>query len=117
MSPALEGRFLTTGPPGKSPCHYFKEKTISFNGYIFFLAMPCGMQDLSSLTRDRTCTPCSGSSGVPTTGPPGNSQWLHFFKSPIIEHLGYFLSFAIINETVVNIVVIKSLSTFLTSSL
>ena len=40
-----------------------------------------------------------------------------FFKSPIIEQLGYFLSFAIINKTMMNIVVIKSLSTFLIFSL
>ena len=29
--------------------------------WTFFLASPPGMQDLSSLTRDRTCGPCSGS--------------------------------------------------------
>ena len=27
---------------------------------FFFLAVPRGLQDLSSLTRDRTCAPCSG---------------------------------------------------------
>ena len=29
--------------------------------FFFFLAAPCGMQDLSSPTRDWTYTPCSGS--------------------------------------------------------
>ena len=28
---------------------------------FFFFALPCGMQDLSSLTRDQTCTPSIGS--------------------------------------------------------
>ena len=28
---------------------------------FFFLAVPCGMWDLSSLTRDETQAPCSGS--------------------------------------------------------
>ena len=28
---------------------------------FFFLATPHGMWDLSSLTRDQTCAPCSGS--------------------------------------------------------
>ena len=27
---------------------------------FFFLAAPCGLQDCSSLTRGRTCAPCSG---------------------------------------------------------
>ena len=30
---------------------------------ICFLALPCGMQDLSSPARDRTLAPCSGSAG------------------------------------------------------
>ena len=29
--------------------------------FFFFLTTPCGMWDLSSLTRDRTCAPCIGS--------------------------------------------------------
>ena len=29
--------------------------------FFVFLAVPCGMRDLSSRTRDRTCAPCSGS--------------------------------------------------------
>jgi len=33
---------------------------------IFWGAMPCSTQDLSSLTRDQTCSPCGGS-GIWTT--------------------------------------------------
>ena len=40
---------------------------------FFFLAVPCTIRDLSSLTRDQTCDPCSGST-VLTTGSPGKSQ-------------------------------------------
>ena len=29
--------------------------------FIYFLATPCGLQDLSSLTRDQICAPSSGS--------------------------------------------------------
>ena len=37
--------------------------TLSYFYYCFliFLATPCGIWDLSSPTRDRTCAPCSGS--------------------------------------------------------
>ena len=35
-------------------------KTI-FPDNFFFLAMQCGLWNLSSLTRDKTCTPYSGS--------------------------------------------------------
>ena len=31
--------------------------------FFFFLPAPHGMQDLNSLTRDQTCTPCSGAAG------------------------------------------------------
>ena len=41
-----------------------------FNYLFFFLAAPHGMWDLSSLARDRTRAPCSGST-VLTAGPPG----------------------------------------------
>ena len=34
-----------------------------FYSCFFFLPAPHGMQDLSSLTRDQTCTPCSGTAG------------------------------------------------------
>ena len=30
--------------------------------FVFFLAIPNGMWDLSSLTKDQTCAPCPGSS-------------------------------------------------------
>ena len=39
-----------------------------------FLAVPQGMQDLGSPTRDRTPDSWQWKHGVPTTGPPGNSQ-------------------------------------------
>ena len=32
-----------------------------FSYFLYSLAVPHGLQDLSSLTRDRTCAPCSGS--------------------------------------------------------
>ena len=49
---------------------------------FFFLALPCGMWDLSSLTRDRTCAPYNGGmKSSPTTGPPG--------KSPQVVSLGF----------------------------
>ena len=38
-----------------------------------FLSMPCGMWDLSSLTRDQTSTPLQWWCRVLTTGQPGNS--------------------------------------------
>ena len=39
----------------------------------FFLAMPCSIQDLSSLTRNRTHAPLYQKLRVLTTGPPGKS--------------------------------------------
>ena len=33
------------------------------NFFFFFLATPCSMWDLSSLTRDQTRAPCRGSTG------------------------------------------------------
>ena len=35
--------------------------------FFFFLALPWGMWDFISLTRDRTCAPCSGKCRVLTT--------------------------------------------------
>ena len=32
-----------------------------FSFFLNFLAMLCGMRDLSSLTKDQTCAPCSRS--------------------------------------------------------
>lgn len=59
-------------------------------GYIFFLflscscssAIPSGTWSLSSLSRDRLYTPCSGSA-VLVTGPPGKSHGLHHFKQMV----------------------------------
>ena len=31
---------------------------IIFESYLIFLAMPCGIQDLSSLPGDQACVPC-----------------------------------------------------------
>ena len=42
--------------------------------FIYFLAVPRGMQNLSSPTGDQTHTPCGGSKhAVLTLGPPGKS--------------------------------------------
>ena len=47
------------------------------NFFSFFLATPCGMWNLSSLTRDRTHTPCRHL----TAGPQGKSpQFFPFYK-------------------------------------
>ena len=37
---------------------FFKEIGIFIFLFIYYLATPCGMQDLSSLTRDWTQKPC-----------------------------------------------------------
>ena len=39
---------------GRLNCWYLKGRS----GNLFVLAVPCGMQDLSSLARDQTCAPC-----------------------------------------------------------
>ena len=55
-------------------------RTLSFlSSFLPFLAMPCDLWKLSSLTRDQTYGPCTGSKGVLTTGPPRNSQENSFF--------------------------------------
>ena len=46
---------------------------------LIFLAVPHGMQALTSPTRNRTRAPCSGSVESLTTGPLGNSQFFSFF--------------------------------------
>ena len=43
------------------------------NSFFFFLAVPYSTRDLSFLTRDQTCVPCSGST-ILTTGSAGKSQ-------------------------------------------
>ena len=50
------------------------------SGIFFFivLAVRRGMQDLSSLTRDQTCIPCSRSTESRGTGPPGNFLFVVF---------------------------------------
>ena len=48
---------------------------------FFFLTMPLGLQDLSSLTRDWTLGPWQQKHQVLTTGPPGNSP-LSLFNVP-----------------------------------
>ena len=45
----------------------------------FFFVAACSMQDLSSPTRDRTCTPMQWKCSVLVTGPPGNSQNLFLY--------------------------------------
>ena len=51
--------------PSSHLLHVFSLSLIPTHSHLvffsFFSAIPSGMQDLSSLTRDRTHTPCSGS--------------------------------------------------------
>ena len=49
---------------GGRPCFLDRTRDFFFLAFFFFfffnfLATPCGMQDLSSLTKDRTCAPGS----------------------------------------------------------
>ena len=64
VSPALADGFLTTAPPGKSLAFFFFKVFIEFVAKLLLLYVlvfwPQGMWDLSSLTKDRTCTPCIG---------------------------------------------------------
>ena len=62
---------------------------------IFFLAVPHGLWDLISLTRDWTFTPCIGP--VLTTGPPGRSlsKLIILLSTPYLDekrdyHYGYY---------------------------
>ena len=57
-SPALEGGFLTTGPPGKNQRMFF----FFFSFFLSFnlLATLSDMWDLGSLTRDPFRVPCIG---------------------------------------------------------
>ena len=52
--------------------------------FLFFLAIPRGMWDLGSQTRNRTCSLCTGST-VLTTGPPGKSFLKIFFQWWIVK--------------------------------
>ena len=59
--------------------HWFPLGFVLFKKFcfIYFLAMPHGMQDLSSPTRGGTHIPCSGRAESLTTKPPGKSHsWL-----------------------------------------
>ena len=53
--------------------------------YFKMLAMPHGMWDLSSLTRDQTCAPYSGP--VLTTGPPRKSPKGNFRAGMVLQVL------------------------------
>ena len=46
---------------------------LAFHEPFFFLAIPCSIQNLSSLTRNRTHAPLYQKLRVLTTGPPGQS--------------------------------------------
>ena len=50
------------------------------NKCCLFLAMLCGMQDLSSLIKNRTHVPCKWKRGILTTRPPGKPHFLAFLK-------------------------------------
>ena len=60
--------------------------------YFFFLAMPHGMWDLSSPTRDRTCAPCSGSMKSQPLDGQGSPTSVHFYLV-VIESEYYDLLF------------------------
>ena len=57
------------------------QQTLHLSLFFFFLAILYGLRDLSSLIRDRTRAPCSGSAGVLTTGPPRKSLHPLLFKN------------------------------------
>ena len=40
---------------------FFESQILKNTPLFYFLAVPCSMQDLSSLTSDRTHAPCNGS--------------------------------------------------------
>ena len=63
---------------GREPVIFKSFFLFSFSSYLFF-GLIHSMQDLSSLTRNQTCVPCSGST-VLTTGPPGKSLAFLFYK-------------------------------------
>ena len=57
---------------------------LNINRVDFFLVRPCGMQDLSSLIRDRTL---HWECGVLTTGQPGKSHTDGIFISRVILYV------------------------------
>ena len=58
--------------------------------FFFFLifGLPCGMQDLSSPTRDQTHAPLQWKHRVLTIGPPGKSQLKELLKRGIRDDDG-----------------------------
>ena len=52
-------KWLVTVRKGRHTWHRTWPEVCGYS--LFFLAAPHGLQDLSSPTRDRACTPCSGS--------------------------------------------------------
>ena len=57
--------------------------------FFFFLAMPGGMWNPSSLTRDRTHTPCIGSRRS-CIGPPGKCPCFVFIEKNFMNHVTEF---------------------------
>ena len=55
------------------PQNTFSEVGSCICNFFFFFAVPCGLWNLSSLTRVWTRAPRQWKHGVLTTGPPGNS--------------------------------------------
>ena len=58
---SLQGRARERGCLSKGPAWTDHTCSGHFLCFPYFLALLCTMQDLSSLTRDRTCAPCSTS--------------------------------------------------------
>ena len=80
ISPALVGRFLTTGPPGSPQFLFFS--------FAFFWVAPCSLWNLSYLTRDWAPCPllCKHwKHGVLTTGLPGDSPKYFYSKFYIVK--------------------------------
>ena len=72
--------WLHTLQPSPSPCLYF-----------IFLAVPCGVRDLSSSPRNWTHAPCSGSMDHQGVGPldhQGTPAYLVFKSLPLESHWG-----------------------------
>ena len=61
MLKVLQARLQQNVNPGDSSRLLRVSVVHSFLKNVFILATPHGVQDLSSLTRDQTQTPCSGS--------------------------------------------------------
>ena len=62
--PAERARYFYTGKIrllSSTLLKYHLQITLRVPAFFFFLATPRSMRDLSSLTRDQTCAPCSGS--------------------------------------------------------